>query len=164
MSVLVSYDGSDSAKYVLTQIADTLPTGQLTLLYVWDPPLAMFLDSSSSPAHDQELGSDAARDQSTQSARSVLEEGRAIANAYGLMVTTMITCKQSSIWETILRAADGEDSSLIVVGARPRGTAGPTRSSVSAEVLMHSLRPVLVMPMPSKQAVMTAPLHALSSG
>jgi nucleotide-binding universal stress UspA family protein len=49
---------------------------------------------------------------------------------------------------TILRVADEQDVAVIVLGARRHGALGGLLGSVSARVVGHALRPVLVIPAP----------------
>jgi nucleotide-binding universal stress UspA family protein len=151
MSVLISYDGSPSAKVAVVSAAATLdqavfPRHDVTLLHVWNGPMAA-TDSFNYKEDPDAPSTERLVEASERRAQETIEEGRRLAMDYGLMPDTLIVRNESSVPATILRVAEEQGSSLIVLGAHPHGTPGPTLDSVSAAVIAGSTRPVLVIPM-----------------
>lgn len=151
MSVLICYDGSPSARLAVVRAAATLsqaalPHHDVTLLHVWNEPRPA-TDSFSYREDPHALTAEHLVDMAQVRARELVEAGRRLAAEHGLMPKTLIASNQESVPATILRVADQQDSSLIVLGAHPHGTPGPTLDSVSTAVIAASQRPVLVIPM-----------------
>jgi nucleotide-binding universal stress UspA family protein len=151
MSVLICYDGSPSARHAVVRAAATLsqaavPHHDVTLLYVWNEPRPA-TDSFSYREDPLARSAEHLIDKAQCHARELVETGRRLASEHGLMPKTLIAPNRLSVPVTILGVAEQEDSSLIVLGAHPHGTPGPTLDSVSAAVIAASTRPVLVIPM-----------------
>ena len=49
MSILISYDGSPSAKHALAVAAAVMPASRVTLMHVWNPPDPILHDSFGAP-------------------------------------------------------------------------------------------------------------------
>jgi len=151
MSVLICYDGSPSAKVAVVSAAATLtqagfPGRDVTLLHVWNEPTGVtdsfdYKDDPGAPSPERMI------DTAERWAKETIDAGRSLAMDHGLMPRTLIARNDSSVPATILRIANEQESSLIVLGAHPRGTPGPTLDSVSSAVIAASPRPVLVIPM-----------------
>ncbi len=151
MSVLICYDGSPSAKLAVASAAAIIaragvPRDDVTLLHVWHEPRPA-TDSFSYRGDPQTVPSEKLIDRAANDARELLEAGRHLAIEHGLTPAVLTAPKQVSVAATILRVAEQQNSSLIVLGAHPHGTPGPTLDSVSAAVIAASTRPVLVIPM-----------------
>jgi len=159
MSVLVCYDGSPSARNAVATMADLVSEHAVTLLHVWNPPMPVLTDALSDRANPGGPSTATLTELSGQRAAEIVEEGRRIAQAHEIAAQTLTACNESSLAETILRVADEQDSSLIILGAHLRGTPGPTLESTSAAVFTRARRPVLVIPM-SDRAVPDVPVGA----
>ena len=164
MSVLICYDGSPSAKVAVVSAAAmfdqaVFPEGDgVTLLHVWNGPMPAtdsfnYKDDPDAPSDDRLV------DVAERGAQATIEEGRGLAVGHRLVLDTLIVRNESSVSATILRVAEEQDSSLIVLGAHPHGTPGPTLDRVSTAVIAGSTRPVLVIPMTGadKASVLAAP-------
>lgn len=147
MSILICYDGSPSARNAIVQAAAARLHGRVSILNVWERPLDVIPDSFGCAESGEGPSSKRLLEASHRRALELANEGRLLAEAHGLYAVAMTAPDRSSVWETILRVADSEFASMIVVGSHPRGTPGPTLASVSAAVLEHSSRPVLMIPM-----------------
>jgi nucleotide-binding universal stress UspA family protein len=152
MTVLICYDGSPSAKVAVISAATTLdqavfPRHDVTILNVWNEPLQAPTDSFSYKDDPHPPSGESLIDIAECRAQETVAEGKRLAMQHGLMPHTLVACNESSVAHTILRMADRCDSSLIILGAHPHGTPGPTLDSVSAAVVAGSSRPVMVIPM-----------------
>jgi nucleotide-binding universal stress UspA family protein len=151
MSVLVCYDGSPSAKHALMDAAEAISQSALartnvSLLHVWSKPSGFPAGSFSYQREPATQSADGLIQRAEEAAKQTLEEGRLIATTCGLTPQTLLACKDSSIAATILRIADEQDSSMIVIGARWPATPAPPNST-GAAILADSPRPVLVVPL-----------------
>jgi nucleotide-binding universal stress UspA family protein len=149
MSILICYDGSDSAKRALSVAHNTLGDGPMVLLHVWNHPDAVLADAFSTRA--AESGAAPAQDKLEGLARrradEVIDEGRARAAELGMVVQTREAPSHDSVWQAILEVADELDAELIVAGTH--GTTAVqelTLGSVSGGLVHHSERPVLIVP------------------
>ena len=147
MSVLICYDGSPSARNAILSAADALGPCEATLLHLWNPPIDVLPDSFGYTRDHSDVSTRELTSRSEQRAREIAEEGRQLAHDHGLTADPLVRPIAATAWETVLEVADERDSSIIIVGAHPRGRPGPSLSSVSAAILEHSSRPVLVIPM-----------------
>lgn len=149
MSTLICYDGTPSAKAAIAVAGNTL-SGTTTLLHVWSPPEAVISDAFGvREAFNGPTVADLER-RSIERAQEIADEGQELAGELGLNVSTRLERNDSTVWRTILGAADDEDSALIVIGTRGRTAMQPALlGSVSSAVVHHSHRPVLVVPVPA---------------
>lgn len=149
MSILICYDGSDSAKRAVALCGRTFAGAKVTVLNVWAPPLRVLADSFGEPhvgtlVQDVELEARAV-DRSEQLA----VEGQRLALGAGLAAAVALRRSDLTPCQGILDAADAYDAELIVLGTRghsaaPAGLLG----SVAYGVAFHSARPVLIVPEP----------------
>jgi nucleotide-binding universal stress UspA family protein len=149
MSVVICYDGSDSARRALAVARQTLGNQRVVLLQVWSPPDTVLTDAFSTPDPDSQTGPTQAllEAQAVQRAREVSEDGEREAAKLGLVVEVREVRNRSSVWRTILDAADDLHAELIVAGTH--GTTAvqdQTLGSVSDGLVHHSERPVLIVP------------------
>lgn len=151
MSVLICYDGSPSAKAAVLSAATTLtqralPRQEVALLHVWNRPTPAtdsfsYGEGPGTPSSEQLIA------MAERGAQEIVQEGRDLAMGQGLVASTLLAPNTGSVAATILQIAEEQDSSLIVLGAHPHGTPGPTLDSISTAVIAGSSRPVLVIPM-----------------
>ncbi len=148
MSVLLCYDGSPSARRAVAVALATVSRDDVTLLHVWNPPVAHLADAYSDPAGGgpslQKLGQ-----LGEERAREIGDEGQRLAQTHGGEVSVRVEPAGGSVWRTILDVADELDCKLIVLGTRGM-TAVPSAllGSVSGAVVHHSERPVMIVPKP----------------
>ena len=169
MSVLICYDGSPSARAAVARAASTLDQAgfarhEVTLVHVWNAPMAAtdsfnYREGPGAPSAERLI------DVAESGAQETVDEGRRVAIDCGLTPNTLIARNESSVAATILRVAEQQDSSLIVVGSHPHGSPGPTLDSISAAVIAASTRPVLVIPMTgADEASVLATAHQSADG
>lgn len=146
MSVLLCYDGSPSARNAIATAVNTLRDAEVTLLHVWPRPVPFLSDSFSDAGIQVDTTIANLNAQAVARAEQIVADGRRLAAELCLDVDTRLAPSTGRDWETILATADELDSDMIVVGAHPRGTPGPSLDSTSEQVVEHSHRPVLVVP------------------
>ena len=152
MSILICYDGSESAKRALTVAHNTLAAGNAVLLHVWNPPEAVLADSFGTRSAEHADGVvDKLEEMAHRRAHDVMAQGRALAGELGVEVEAQMARSHSSVWETILTVADEIGAELIVAGTH--GTTAVQElplGSVSGGLVHHSERPVLIVPAGSR--------------
>lgn len=147
MSILICYDGSPSASHALAVAQETLEHKSAILLHVWNPPASVLADSFSTKDGDSGPSYAELEALVLERAREVTDDGRKLATRLGLHVDVREERNDSSVWQTILNAADAVDAELIVVGTRgTTAVESDLLGSVSNALVRHSGRPVVVVP------------------
>jgi nucleotide-binding universal stress UspA family protein len=145
--MVIAYDGTDNARRAVHYAGRFLSTNRAVVLTVWSPtsrgsePPSVDLDGPPDPAPDDD------EDIAYADAQRTNAEGTTLARAAGLTAEPMCVAATSTVWNTIIEAADTLDADLIVTGTR--GTTGLRsllQSSVADRVLRHGHRPVLIVP------------------
>ena len=150
--VLLCFDGSEDAVNAITVAGEQLGSSTATLLTVWEPAAswapydpATALTGGVSRLAAKELGLDQI---ASDLARSTMERGTELARQAGFDVTGEIS--KGKPWRAICDCANRIDAALIVIGARGLSRVQSVLlGSVSATVLAHTKRPVLVVPAPA---------------
>lgn len=145
---LICYDGSSSSRHAITVLSETLATDKVVVLHCWERPLVALADSYSEPGTPVSHSVNGVEARETARATAVAAEGVELARSHGLNATMSVQRAEGEEWRVILTTADAMDAGLIVVGTRGRTALqdGLLGTSVSSDVLRHSLRPVLVVP------------------
>jgi nucleotide-binding universal stress UspA family protein len=152
MSILICYDDSASARRAVTVARRTLAHHPPILLHVYHAPEAVLADAFSTRSSDPTTGpvsQDRLESLAARRAREVLDGAKAIVSDLGgdAQMEAREAAPDASVWETILTVADEIDAELIVTGTRgSTAEADEPLGSVSAGLLHHSRRPVLVVP------------------
>lgn len=147
MPILICYDGSPSAAHALSVAQETLRHEHAILLHVWNPPAAYLADSFSTTARESDPSYAELEALGLARAQEVADGGRELATRLGLDVEVREERNDSSIWQTILDAADSVDAGMIVVGTRgATAVQSNLLGSVSNALVHHSERPVVVVP------------------
>lgn len=146
MSILICYDGSDSAKQAISFCARTLAGADAVLLHVWTSPQAVRADAFGDP---QGGGPTLVELEPLirERASTIAREGEELGRSQGLAVTTMLHSNGSCVWRAVLDAAQETDAELIVLGTRGHSAVESTLlGSVANGVAHHSSLPVLIVP------------------
>jgi nucleotide-binding universal stress UspA family protein len=147
--VLLCFDGSDDAAAAFRKAAQLLGCRPAVVLTVWEPvrvwepydPVTV-ISAPLARLASQELGLDEITE---DLAREKLKRGMALARDAGFEPSSRVA--RGKVWRMICDVADELDAEPIVVGARGLGRLeSALLGSVSSAVVVHSKRPVLVVP------------------
>jgi nucleotide-binding universal stress UspA family protein/MFS family permease len=138
--VLFAYDGSASAMDAINEAGRQFPVGRDTLiLTVWRTFSVGFL-----PGDGAEFDA-ASGEEVRQAAGRTAAHGASLAKAAGFRARSTAV-EGAPTWKAIVDAADENQASMIILGARRH--AGPgvlAMGSVAAAVAAHTRRPVLIV-------------------
>ena len=149
MTILIAYDGSESADGAISAARDLLggASGEAVVLSVWEPLVDQALRSlrfgGRLPVMTDVAGFDA---QSEDQARQLAEHGARRAGEAGFEARPLWVADKRAIADKIVDRAEELDVDLIVLGARGLTGIRAFLGSVSNHVLQHAHRPVLVIP------------------
>ena len=139
--VLIAYDGSDAARAAITRAGELVGPRPAQVLTTWQPVSLGVATGVAPPVYIPDLET-AYEQRATETAA----EGVALATAAGFSAEPVVVPEPNGCWTAILDAADAADAALIVMGARGlSGVKSALLGSVSAGVVHHSKRPVLVV-------------------
>lgn len=148
MTILVAYDGSESADAAVRAAAAILDphAADAVVISVWEPLLVEAIRAAKFgpvglPTNTAELD-----EQSEQSTQRVAEHGARLAGELGFDARPVAVADERNVADAIVGAADELEADLIVLGARGLAGVRAFLGSVSNHVLQHSHRPVLVIP------------------
>jgi len=148
--VVIAYDGTPNARRAVQYAGSFLSASRAVVLTVWAPmrsgseQVSIDLDGPPDPV-DPETADEP--DIAYADAHRTNAEGTDLARSAGLPAEALCLSVTSTVWRTIIDAADKLDADLIVTGTR--GTTGVRsllQSSVADRVLRHGGRPVLIVP------------------
>ncbi|GAA1975078.1 universal stress protein [Catenulispora subtropica] len=144
-TLLIAYDGSADAKTALEFAAKTFAGREAVLVTVWEPLMAQM------GVAEAFVGVTVSEDEEAvvaKGAQLVAESGAQLASKLGLKATARWESEGAqSVADTIDRLAEEVDAEIIVTGSRGlTGLHSLLVGSVSAKVLKHARRPVLVVP------------------
>lgn len=149
MTILIAYDGSESADAAISAARNLLGGGSAdaVVLSVWEPLVVEALRAmrfgGRLPVMTDVADVDA---QSEDEARQLAEHGARLAGEAGFEARPLWAADTRAIADTIVEGADELDVDLIVLGARGLTGIRAFLGSVSKHVLQHAHRPVLVIP------------------
>ncbi|SRR5699024_10522270 len=147
--ILIAYDGTDNARRAIDYAGRFLAADRAVLVTVWEPMVrqAARLTGMSGMMQPDWTVEEGGEDSAHVEARTVAEEGLALAEQAGLRAEARCAESGTAVWATIVEIADELDADVIVTGTR--GTTGLRsliQSSTADQVLRHSRRPVLIVP------------------
>jgi nucleotide-binding universal stress UspA family protein len=147
--VLLCFDGSQDAVRAIAVAAQLLASRAATVITAWEPVAswapydpATALTAGVSRLAAKELGLD---EMASDVARSTMERGVELASQAGFDAIGDV--RKGKAWHAICECAKEIDAALIVLGARGLSRVqSALLGSVSATVLVHAKRAVLVIP------------------
>ncbi|MEI7889238.1 MAG: universal stress protein [Actinomycetes bacterium] len=151
--IVIAFDGSPSAIEAVERAAGLLGEGsRAIILTVWEPgllnaavaPLPGGLGAPVPPP-DVEQVEELNKAESDHADR-IAKEGVELAQSHGLVAEPVIARDESSVAATILRIAEENEASAIVIGSRRHSAiAAVLLGSTTQAVLHKTTRPLLVM-------------------
>lgn len=138
--VVFAYDGSDLAKLAIDEAGQQLDPGRDALvLTVWQPFDVGFVPSGGPHLDAADVS------HVREAAEQTAAEGASLAQAAGFNAHGA-EAENSPTWKGIIKVADEQDASLIVLGSHGHsGFAGVLIGSVAQAVAAHSRRSVLIV-------------------
>ena len=138
--VVFAYDGSDLAKFAITEAGRQLAPGREALvLTVWQPFDIGFLPSGGRHLDAADIA------HVREAAERTAAEGSSMAQAVGFNAHGA-QIENAPTWKGIVKVADEHDASLIVLGSHGHsGFGGVLIGSVAQAVAAHSRRSVLII-------------------
>ena len=147
--VLLCFDGSDDAATAIARAAELLAPRHAVVLTVWEPVAtwepydpATILSAPVSKLLSRAVGVD---EIAAELAEEKVKQGVALASSAGFAAQGRVA--HGKTWRAICDVAGEIDAATIVLGARGLSRVGSLLlGSVSSAVLVHTKRPVLVVP------------------
>lgn len=147
--IVIAYDGSDFAKAAIAEVAAQFADGRPALVVTVSEPLEgiPFIGAAGVPIDPDSMQSVLAA--ARTGAEKTAKEGCRIAAEAGLDAHPLVVIG-GPIWERIVKAAEENDASLVVIGSRGlSGLKHAILGSVAAAVAQHSKRSVLIVHRPA---------------
>jgi nucleotide-binding universal stress UspA family protein len=150
-TVLLAYDGSESAQAAIQQAANLFSDRPLLVLSVARSVAAT--GSASIAGLPAGVAGDAIsrlNEEAQRQAEALADEGATAAEAAGLEATAAGVLSDRTVWGTIVRVTEDENVAAVIVGSRGRSDLrSALLGSVSSGVIHHCDRPVVVIRGPS---------------
>ena len=160
-TILIGFDGSDDAAEAIRVAGRLLSPRRALVAHVWDSFAALLLhtdiDTLGGPMEEQVQLLDK---EEAEQAEAIAARGATLAAEAGFDALAVIARGEPKAWPTLLDLAEHHDAAVIVVGSRGLGRVkSALLGSVSAGVLDHAHRPVLIVP-PLDEAEPAGPVIA----
>jgi nucleotide-binding universal stress UspA family protein len=148
--ILICYDGSVDAKAAIREAASLLDE-PATVLTVWHPTSPVASGSAGGHAPVDGLSEIDESDRALlHLATRCAAQGAELARKAGIDAEPTTLAQRATVAQTILEEAERLGASAIVLGSRGRGRLKSlVLGSVSARVVEHADRPVIVVPSPA---------------
>jgi nucleotide-binding universal stress UspA family protein len=145
--LIIGYDGSGPAQAAIGEAARLFRGHEVVVVTGWSSL------AGAAPATRIALPDDIVRGAiesleaaSQATARDTAQEGADMAREAGMVAVDRIVEAEPNVWSALLRVADDIDAAAIIVGSRGRsGIRSIVLGSVSAGVVQHSARPVVIV-------------------
>lgn len=141
--VILAYDGSDLAAYAIARAGEELAPGREAIaVTVWHPADVGFTPVDGRPLHA------AAGNEVEAAAELTAARGAELAEVAGFRARGLAV-NAAPTWEGLVRAAEEQGATLIVLGSHQRsGLLGHLSGSVAAATVSHFGAAVLVVHRP----------------
>lgn len=157
--ILIAFDGSPAAVEAVERAAGLLGDGRRAIiLTVWEPGLltaaiAPIPGGLGAPVPPPDVEQVQELDRSEEEhADRIAGEGVEIARGHGLDATPLVSRDESSVAQTILRVADEQDASAIVIGSRRHSAIASVLLGSTTEAVLHRTSRPLVVIRPAEAA------------
>jgi len=151
-TVLLAYDGSESAQAAIKHAASLFSDRPLLVLSV-ARSVAAAGSASIAGLPASVAGEAIARldEEAQRESEALADEGAAAAEAAGLEATAVGAMSAGPVWGAIVRVAEDENVAAVMVGSRGRSDLrSALLGSVSSGVIHHCERPVVTVRGPSE--------------
>jgi nucleotide-binding universal stress UspA family protein len=145
---VLGFDGSEPARGAISAAAELLSVKKAVITTVWIPYTTVTAAGvAGAPASMVAGGVEALDREMAERARQTAEDGARLASEHGLQASAEAREATSNTSAALLRYAKEQHAAAIIVGSHGRGGIGATvLGSVSAQLVQHADRPVLVVP------------------
>jgi nucleotide-binding universal stress UspA family protein len=145
---VLGFDGSEPARGAVRAAAELLSVKKAVVTTVWIPYTTVTAAGvAGAPASVVAGGVEQLDRETAERARRTAEDGARLAAEHGLEASAEATEATSNASAALLRLAKERRAAALVVGSHGRGGIGATvLGSVSAQLVQHADRPVLVVP------------------
>jgi nucleotide-binding universal stress UspA family protein len=145
---LLAYDGSEEAAAAIRRSASLLSGSRALVVHVWDSLSALLLHTDVSRLKGtMREAAEELDEEDRRQAKLIIEEGLEIAREAGWQAEGHGARGKPMAWPVIVDAAESTDAAVVVTGSRGLGcVSSALLGSISAGLLHHSRRPVLIVP------------------
>jgi nucleotide-binding universal stress UspA family protein len=145
--IVIAYDGSSQAQAAIAEAARLFPDHRAVVVSAWrsiaDVVPAALIAVPASVAREGAVKMD---DASRAEAQALADAGADLAQGAGLEARGEAIEATGALWPSIVQAGEDNDAAAVVVGSRGlSGVKSAVLGSVSAGVVHHCKRPVLVV-------------------
>jgi nucleotide-binding universal stress UspA family protein len=151
-SILIGYDGSDTARRAIQEAAELFGSRRALVVTVWEPGLAYETSAmTADPAGlaPEPVDSRVAQevdDASQAHADRVAKDGAALAKSLGLQAEALAVADEGNVADAIVELARKRGVAAIVVGSRGlSGLRARLEGSTSSAVAKHASCPVVLV-------------------
>jgi nucleotide-binding universal stress UspA family protein len=139
--IVVAYDGSELAEQAIAEAGELLGTDRSVLVVVaWQPFDVGFVPDDSFHVDAKQAP------EVKRAAQETAARGAELVRRAGFTDVRSMAIETAPIWQGIVKVAEDEDASVIVIGSHGHhsGLAGVFVGSVASAVSAHSTRTVLI--------------------
>jgi nucleotide-binding universal stress UspA family protein len=153
---LIAYDGSAAAREAIAAVGRLLPGRAALVVHAWESALHHSLSGRAligAPVEEIREFSEDLETWLREAAEATVEEGVELARGAGLDARGEAVESGSAAWRVLAATAETRDAAVVVTGSQGHGlVASVLLGSVSAGLVHHAERPVLVVRAPAPTA------------
>jgi nucleotide-binding universal stress UspA family protein len=153
---LIAYDGSPAAREAIAAAGRLLPGRAALVVHAWESPYRRSVSGralSSAPLLEIREVTGDLETLLRETAEATVEEGVELARSAGLEASGEAVERGSTGWRILAATAETYDAAVVIAGSQGHGSvASVLLGSVSAGLVHHAERPVLVIRAPAATA------------